>query len=144
MTTIRSALIPDAPALAELSGQLGYPASPQQIIMRLAAIEATHAACVFVAEDARGRVIGWLHVARAAHLTGDAGAEILGLVVGESMRGDGIGADLLRAAEDWARSHGATQLHVRSRVERERAHRFYERTGYARSKLQIVFGKPLD
>jgi GNAT superfamily N-acetyltransferase len=89
-------------------------------------------------------VTGWLHIAQTAHLTADPAAEILGLVVADSARGGGIGADLVRAAEAWAHGHGCDELRVRSRVERERAHRFYERAGYARVKTQAVFGKPVD
>ncbi|MFC4819326.1 GNAT family N-acetyltransferase [Dokdonella ginsengisoli] len=143
MTTIRNARNYDAPALAELCGQLGYPATRQQIVARLAAIEADPAGRVLVAEDAEGRVVGWLHVAQQAHLVDDEVAEILGLVVAEPVRGGGVGAGLLCAAETWARERGATQVRVRSRMERERAHGFYERAGYRRSKTQHVFAKPL-
>ena len=143
MPTIRTARTYDVPELAELSGALGHPATRQQIVKRLAAIEAGPANCVLVADDAQGRVVGWVHVGLSAHLTDDACAEIPGLVVTEAARGAGIDADLLRAAEAWAQSHGYTQLRVRSRVERERAHRFYERAGYARDKIQLVFSKPL-
>lgn len=143
MTTIRNARNYDAPALAELCGQLGYPATRQQIVARLAAIEADAVGRVLVAEDAEGRVVGWLHVAQQAHLVDDEVAEILGLVVAESTRGSGVGGGLLRAAEAWARERGVAQLRVRSRVERERAHGFYERAGYRRSKSQHVFAKAL-
>lgn len=143
MTAIRNARNYDAPALAELCGQLGYPATRQQIVARLAAIETDAAGRVLVAEDAEGRVVGWLHVAQQARLIDDEVAEILGLVVAESMRGSGVGAGLLRAAEAWARERGIAQLRVRSRVERERAHGFYERAGYRRSKSQHVFAKLL-
>jgi GNAT superfamily N-acetyltransferase len=143
MTTIRAARNYDAPVLAELGTELGYPATRQQIVSRLAAIEAMPANAVLVAEGAEGRVVGWLHVAQAATLTGDAEADILGLVVAEAARGAGIGADLLRAAEAWARAHGHARVRVRSRVERERAHRFYERAGFARVKTQAVFAKML-
>lgn len=144
MTTIRNARTYDASALAALAGQLGYPSTQRQIVARLAAIEAESASRVLVAEDVRGDVVGWLHVAQAAHLVDDATAEIVGLVVADGARGGGIGAQLLRAAEDWARTRGAATMRVRSRVERERAHRFYERAGYVRVKTSAVFGKPLE
>lgn len=143
MTKIRAACTDDAAILAALSGELGYPAAPEQIVARLATIEATGTACVLVAEDAQGAVVGWVHVARMAHLTDEADAEILGLVVTESKRGGGLGAHLLRSAEDWSRSHGATRIRVRSRTERERAHRFYGDAGYVRIKTQAVFRKIL-
>lgn len=144
MTTIRSARNYDAPALAALCGELGYPATRQQVVARLAAIEAESAGRLFVAEDAEGRVTGWLQVAIHAHLVEDEVAEVIGLVVTESARSAGVGAELLRAAEAWALERGAAQMRVRSRIERERAHHFYERAGYVRRKTSYVFAKPLD
>jgi GNAT superfamily N-acetyltransferase len=85
-----------------------------------------------------------LHVAARTQLTEDCCAEILGLVVDESTRGSGIGAALIRAAEEWARSEGCVRMRVRSRDTRERAHRFYERAGYERNKVQLVLHKPLS
>lgn len=143
MTTIRTARTYDAQAIAELGGQLGYAATRQQIATRLAGIESEPASRVIVAEDKHGRVVGWLHVAARTQLTEDACAEVLGLVVDEPARGGGIGDALLRAAEDWARSVGCVRVRVRSRETRERAHRFYERAGYARNKVQLVLLKPL-
>jgi GNAT superfamily N-acetyltransferase len=144
MTTIRAARTHDAAAIAALGDQLGYAASRQQIATRLAGIEAERASHVLVAEDASGNVIGWLHVAARTQLTEEACAEILGLVVDERARGAGVGADLIRAAEAWARAEGCTRIRVRSRDTRERAHRFYQREGYARSKVQLVLHKALD
>ena len=142
MTTIRCARTYDAPALAALCDELGYPATRQQVVTRLAAIEASPTAKVFVAEDSHGIVIGWLHIVQTPHLVDDDTAEILGLVVADGTRGRGIGAALLDAAETWSRARGARELCVRSRVERERAHGFYERAGFVRSKTQHAFRKP--
>ena len=143
MTTIRAARTYDAQAIAELGAQLGYPSTRQQIASRLAGVEAEPSSRVLVAENGNGRVIGWLHVAARTQLTEDCCAEILGLVVDESARGGGIGLALVNAAESWARARGCVHIRVRSRSERERAHRFYERAGYARNKVQLVLRKPL-
>ena len=70
-------------------------------------------------------------------------AELAGLVVDDAVRGAGVGAALLNAAEAWARSEGFATMRVRSNVVRERAHRFYEREGYERIKAQAVFRKAL-
>ena len=144
MTTIRAARTYDAQAIAELGAQLGYPSTRQQIASRLAGVEAEPSSRVLVAENGDGRVIGWLHVAARTQLTEDMCADILGLVVDESARGAGVGADLVRAAEAWARGEGCTRIRVRSRETRERAHKFYEREGYARNKVQVVLHKSLD
>jgi len=143
MTTIRTARTYDAAAITGLCGELGYPATRAQVVSRLAAIETDARGCVLVAEDASGTVAGWLHVAIGASLTDEACAEIRGLVVTASARGNGLGRDLLHAAEAWAHAHGCACMRVRSRVEREGAHRFYERAGYVRAKTQAVFAKPV-
>jgi GNAT superfamily N-acetyltransferase len=144
MTTNRAARTYDAQAIAELGAQLGYRSTRQQIASRLAGVEAEPSSRVLVAECGDGRVIGWLHVAARTQLTEDCCAEILGLVVDETSRGGGIGAALIGAAEEWARSKGCVRMRVRSRDTRERAHRFYERAGYERNKVQLVLHKPLS
>ena len=141
MTTIRNARNYDADAIAALCGELGYPATRQQVVARLAAIQARGDGNVLVAEGDTGIVVGWLQVGLTAQLTGDAEGEVLGLVVADGARGEGIGAALLDAAEHWAHARGCGRMRVRSRVERERAHHFYANAGYARTKTQAVFGK---
>ena len=140
---IRRAKSADAPRLAELSGQLGYPATAAQIRDRLRQIQPASQNAVFVADSAKDGVIGWLHVSREALLECDVRAEVNGLVVAEGRRSLGAGARLLAAAEDWARQHGCKSMSVRSNVIRERAHKFYERHGYEHYKTQKSFRKPL-
>ena len=70
-------------------------------------------------------------------------SEIRAATLGDVPRSGGVGKDLLEAAERWAREHGCRTMTVRSRITRERAHRFYEREGYRRVKTSHVFGKPL-
>lgn len=144
MTTIRTARTYDAAAIAGLCGELGYPTTRAQVVSRLAAIEADAQACVLVAEDVKGVAVGWLHLALCASLVDECAAEIRGLVVAATARGCGIGGELLLAAEAWAHARGCAHLRVRSRVERERAHRFYERAGFIRAKTQAVFGKAVQ
>jgi GNAT superfamily N-acetyltransferase len=142
--SIRTAAESDAVALARLSGELGYPAAAATIAERLAALRAAQVGEVFVAIDARAKVLGWTHVVARLILEEDPFAELAGLIVGDGARGSGVGAALLRAAEDWARRQGYTKLRVRSNVVRERAHRFYLRAGYVERKRQVVFDKALD
>jgi GNAT superfamily N-acetyltransferase len=68
----------------------------------------------------------------------------MGLVVGEAHRSARIGAELLAAAEHWARARGCRELVVATRITRERAHRFYAREGFAVSKTSYFLTKPLD
>ena len=140
---IRRANSADAPQLAVLSGQLGYPATAAQMRNRLREIQPASQNAVFVAESTQDGVVGWLHVSREALLECDVRAEVNGLVVAEGQRSLGAGARLLAAAEDWARKHRCKSMSVRSNVIRERAHNFYERNGYDHYKTQKSFRKPL-
>jgi len=133
----------DAPRVAVLTTQLGYPVEADELLARLDDVRCRTNDGLFVATTADDEVIGWIHVARIALLEASGMALINGLVVDEGARSAGIGAELVAAAEGWAREHGAATIMVRSRSARERAHRFYERIGYAEVKRSHVFEKPL-
>ncbi|HEX2642580.1 MAG TPA: GNAT family N-acetyltransferase [Thermoanaerobaculia bacterium] len=134
---IRPADSADAPSLAALSGQLGYPSTPAQIAARLAVLAET-ADAVRVAE-VDGQVAGWIHVGSHRPLESEPSAEISGLVVDEAHRGQGIGRLLVEAALAWARERGYAGIRVRSNVVRADAHRFYEGLGFQRVKTQVTF-----
>ena len=137
---LRPPLPTDAPALAALAGELGYPTSPEALLGRLAALHPTDAA-VFVSTDADDVPTGWCHVEMRRTLVEPVSALILSLVIGEGHRSGGIGAALLEAAEHWARARGCRQLVVATRTTRERAHRFYAREGYEVSKTSYFLTK---
>ena len=141
--TISIASVDDAAALAELAGQLGYPATGPALAARLADLLARpdeHRIWVARSDD---RSIGWLHAFVARYLVDDPYAEIGGLVVAEGERGHGVGALLLAAVDDWARSKGFDRVGVHSNVLRADAHRFYERAGFVLEKRQGVFTRKL-
>lgn len=140
---IRRARAEDAPRLAELSGELGYPATAAEITKRLRNLKAAPYNDLFVAESKDAGVIGWAHVSVTPLLEAGTRAELNGLIVAEGQRSLGAGAKLLAAAEDWARKHGCPAMSVRSNVIRERAHKFYERQGYEHYKTQKAFRKAL-
>ncbi len=140
---IRRAKSADAPRIGVLSGQLGYPATATQARKRLLGIKPASQHAVFVADSRDDGVIGWVHVSKQPLLEVEIRAEVNGLVVAEGQRSLGAGAQLLAAAEEWARKHGCKSMSVRSNVIRERAHNFYERNGYEHYKTQKSFRKPL-
>ena len=140
---VRAARTADASRLAELSTQLGYPASPDDMQRRLPHLDAERH-FLRVAERETGDVVGWIHASHVLLLDSEPYVEIKALVVDEGARGQRIGEALLESAEEWARSLPCLIMRVRSNVLRERAHRFYERRGYAIFKTQRVFGKTLE
>jgi GNAT superfamily N-acetyltransferase len=140
---LRPPLPTDAPALAALAGELGYPTSPEALLGRIAALHPTDAA-VIVATDASDVPTGWCHVELRRTLIEPKSALIVALVIGEIHRSSGIGAELLAAAERWARARGCERMVVATRVTRQRAHRFYAREGYDVDKTSYFLTKPLD
>jgi GNAT superfamily N-acetyltransferase len=111
--------------------------------IRLSRLKPAADNAAFVAQVEQGEVIGWLHVSVSRLLEVPLRAEVNGLVVSESERSKGAGAQLLQAAEDWARKKKCVNMSVRSNVIRDRAHAFYQRHGYEHYKTQKAFRKPL-
>ena len=134
----------DLRAVADLAQQLGYAASPAELTDRFGPLAHSPAHAVLVAESAEGGVAGWIHVGTSLALIHGPEAEIHSLVVDERLRGRGIGAALVAAAEAWARSRDLRRVRVRCQVKREDAHRFYTREGFTHQKTQHVFGKSLS
>ena len=66
----------------------------------------------FLAETAHVGVVGWVHVRVTPLIEVERRAEVSGLVVDEKVRGRGAGADLLKAAQDWARKMRSLYRHV--------------------------------
>jgi GNAT superfamily N-acetyltransferase len=146
MTTdirIRPMRSTDAPHVADLATQLGYPSTTDDILHRLTELDGHPRATALVAVDDADEPIGWIQVERTPSLVVGDTALIGGLVVDEAHRSGRIGQALLAAGEEWARQQGATTMTVSSRIARERAHRFYEREGYERLKTSYIFTKPL-
>jgi len=142
---IRKARRGDAERIAQLSGELGYPASAAQIAVRLRQLTPASKHAVFIAEspDAAVGLVGWVHVSVSHLLESDIRAEVNGLIVAEGQRSAGAGAKLLEAAQEWARRRGCRGMNVRSNVIRKRAHKFYEKHGYEHYKTQKAFRKTL-
>src|SRR5260221_8482793 len=59
---VRRARLADARRVAELSGQLGYPATERQMKVRLRDVIKDKEAACFVALSRDGELIGWIHV----------------------------------------------------------------------------------
>ncbi len=141
---IRPARLDDAAEIAELSDQLGYPASVDEMSDRLIRLLADPDYFIAVADNADGPLLGWIGAEYRVLLELGAEIEIVGLVVRRETRRSGVGKALLAAAEDWARGHGLESIRVRSNVARPDSHPFYERMGYARIKTQHCYRKGLD
>lgn len=129
----------DAPAVSLLIQQLGYSRTVQQILEWIASVDSRQqAAFVACIGDS---VTGWIEVSIERRLQAPPFALIGGLVVAEGFRGNGIGCELGRLAENWAWQHGVQRVRVTSRSTRLDAHRFYLRDGFRLVKTSLVFEK---
>jgi GNAT superfamily N-acetyltransferase len=137
---VRAARVEDAPALARLSGQLGYPATIEQILARMVVIQGDPSSGLFVAEMS-GAVVGWMHLLNQHLIEYGSRVEVAGLVVDEAARGRGIGRCLMDRAEEWTRERGSHTIHLRSNVTRAGAHAFYEHLGFKHVKTSKTFRK---
>lgn len=142
IVSIRRLTVDDADAAAELSSQLGYLCSTEDLRERIDEMARANDRIAFAAV-VDGQIVGWIDAATERHLQSPVTAVIGGLVVREDRRGLGIGKRLCLEIEEWARSNSIPVVRVRSQIKREDAHRFYLRDGYRKVKTSLVFEKPV-
>jgi PhnO protein len=140
---VRGARADDAPALAALSTELGYPADAARIAARLSGLLAAEGDVVFVAELEGSGIVGFVHAAEKRVLVSEPFVELEGLIVVAAARGRGVAGLLVAAVETWSLARGVGELCVRARVERDVADRFYRGRGFEFKKEQRVFAKRL-
>jgi ribosomal protein S18 acetylase RimI-like enzyme len=125
---LRPATHKDAPRIAALLSDEGYPAGPSDIVARLDRVGAPSGVTVASIE---GEVLGFIAVhvmPRFEH--GDWIARILALVVDPGVRERGIGRLLMADAERIGREHGAVFVEITAGHHRPDARRMYESLGY--------------
>lgn len=137
---IRSATLPDTPALSRLFDELGYPAPAETIAARLAVLNRLGETLLVAARGTE--VLGFVsvHVTPVLHRPTSVG-RMTALIVEEKSRGQGIGRALVAAAEKHLIEKGCALVEVTSNQKLTAAHAFYERLGYSITSYR--FGKTL-
>jgi ribosomal protein S18 acetylase RimI-like enzyme len=142
LTEVRRAASADAAAIADLFGELGYPSTEEQVRTRLNRFERMPGAEVLVAER-EGTVLGVAGVSQTQLLAQDAPAcRVTALAVAPEARRRGVGAALLKAAEEIAREQGCFRVEVTCRPDRHAAHALYRRLGFEERRYR--FAKELE
>ena len=131
MHQIRLAHTTDAAAVNELLHQLGYSQdSAVTTATRIRTWGDDPSSAAYVA-DADGDALGLVavHVCPFFERAGSWG-RIVALVVSDQARRQGVGAQLVAAAESFAAGRGCVRMEVTSAERRQDAHEFYLRRGY--------------
>jgi ribosomal protein S18 acetylase RimI-like enzyme len=139
--TVRDARLNDAAKLGALAYELGYKTTAVEMATRLETVLKDARYKTFVAgisEKLCGMIGTFSH---SSYLHNDLSGRIIALIVSNTMRRRGVGRELVAAAEKDFRRRKITRVTLTARFEREEAHRFYEKLGYARTGLR--FGKNL-
>ena len=120
------------------------PAAMEAFFHRLAggAVDQPAGAGTFVAVDEHDTPLGLIALLPDKdYFTGHGRAYVEVLVVAPEAEGKGVGAALMRFAEQWARERGMREVVLDVFAGNEHARRFYERVGYRTDHLRMV--KPL-
>lgn len=101
---------------------------------------------IFVAEDG-DTLIGFLEASLRSHAEGCDPSHPVGYVEGwyvtESHRRRGIGAALLAAAEDWARTEGSTEMASDTQLPNLVSQHVHASLGFRVAERSILYRKPL-
>jgi GNAT superfamily N-acetyltransferase len=135
---IREAGPDDSEYMAELSKQMGYKTTTEDVRFRLNKIMDDKNNSVFVILDDI-KVIGWIHGFYIFRVESEPFIEIGGMVIDENYRRKGIGRMLVNKIIEWSESKKSTKLRVRCNTIRKDTHSFYKSIGFVESKEQKVF-----
>lgn len=117
-----------------------YSFSAERVKERIEFITKNTKDIIFVSEQGH-EVIGYIHGSPYELLFSDSLINVLGFVVKEKYRNNGIGSILIESLECWAKSNGFSGIKLLTHPRRVNAHRFYERHGYVHTKDQKNYMK---
>ncbi len=93
---------------------------------------------IFVACD-NDKVVGYIGcVSYLAFELENEGMKIIALAVSKEYRKKGIGTQLLKTAEQWAKENNIEVVLLNSGLPREKAHAFYESQGYFKKSYGFI------
>ena len=102
---------------------------------------------IFVAAAPAGALLGFLEVGMRSHADGCDWSHAVGYVEGwfvlENARRRGIGAALLRAAEDWSRAQGCTEIASDTQIDNGVSQSAHQALGFEVAERAVLFRKSL-
>lgn len=102
---------------------------------------------ILVAENEDGALLGFLEAGLRSHADGCHTAQPVGFVEGwfvhEANRNQGVGRDLMRAAEDWARAQGSIEMASDALITEDGSQRAHAALGFEVVDRCVHFRKAL-
>jgi aminoglycoside 6'-N-acetyltransferase I len=149
---IRLAELSDIPQLSRLREALWPESSAEEHAGELAQILAGKIPSIlpmviFVAAAPAGALLGFLEVGMRSHADGCDWSHAVGYVEGwfvlENARRRGIGAALLRAAEDWSRAQGCKEIASDTQIDNGVSQSAHRALGFEVAERAVLFRKSL-
>ncbi|HEY4977180.1 MAG TPA: GNAT family N-acetyltransferase [Gaiellaceae bacterium] len=139
-TTIREVGPSDAAFIGELLNQLGYPVSEDELHDRLRRLGADGQQLIVAELDGELAGIALTQIYPVL-ISAAPTCRLAVIVVAEQARRQGVGRELLLAAEDEARRAGCDRIVLESGTWRDEAHDFYSTLGF--ESIALGFRKRL-
>jgi GNAT superfamily N-acetyltransferase len=139
---IRTAKLIDAEEITRLCTQLGYSVTIEQTKSRIERLTNDKNNAILVYETTDDNLSGWVHVF-GKRLIELEYAEIGGLIVDSNFRRQGIGLQLMKKCEEWAKENGYQEIRLHSGGQRKEAHEFYKQIGYKNINWAQLFSLKL-
>ena len=144
--TIRRATDDDKPEWLRMRHGLWPEAPPDYLASDLDKLLADEDAAVFMAFNTHGQPVGFIEVRLRAYAEGCETSPV-GYIeawfVGEYVRGQKLGRDLVQASEGWARARGCREMASNTWLENEASIAAHLRMGYHEADRLVHFVKRL-
>ena len=145
--TIRRATHADKPEWLRMRLNLWPDGTPEGFSKEMGELLADPLTPVFVAIRPGGMLGGFLEAGTRKYAE-DCESSPVGYIEGwyvdEDLRGQGIGKALVKAAEDWARSQGLTEMASDTWLDNEVSIQAHLKLGYKETERLVHFMKKLD
>lgn len=123
--------------------QLGYQVSSEDLKQSIVILSHTTHDWIYVALIDH-QPVGLMHLKRQFQIHTPIRLEVIALVVDQKVRSSGVGRRLLQKADAVAKQLELPEIVLHSSQKREKAHAFYEKYGYTRSKTSYWFSRLIN